>query len=139
MNLIICVISIFLLTGCSQEVEVKDEQGAQEALQVIETNITALNEKNIDGYLDTITEVAHEGTREATEELFEMEDIAFELLESVVIEEEKNKFVIRTEQRASSESDDYRDHVSTNMHTIEKQDVDWKITASEVLDITFEE
>lgn len=126
------------MAGCSQEIEVKDHKGSQQAIQTIETNILALNEKDIDSYLDTITEEAHEQTREATEELFGMEDINFELLESIIIEEEEDKFVIQTEQRAYSESDEYRDHISTNMHTLEKQNNDWKITASEVLDIKFE-
>lgn len=138
MKLITLIISVFFLTGCSQEIEVNNKQGAQEALQVVEANITALNERDIDGYLETIVEDAHEGTRAATEELFVMDKIEFELLESFVVEEETKKFVIQTEQRAAADTDEYRDHLSTNMHTIEKINDEWKITASEILDINFE-
>lgn len=132
---------VLFLTGCSNEISVEDEISAHQVKEVLETNITALNDKDIDSYLSTIMESARERTKSEMTELFNDFDIKFELSESYIVEEESDKYVIQSTQLATaydrSEESEYRDHTSTNLHTLERIDGKWLITESEILDIEF--
>ena len=130
-----------LIVGCSDEIEVENEEAAAEVKQLLEHNIKSLDEEDLDGYLSTIVESAHEGTKSQTEQHFRDYDIDYELLSMIVVEEEENKYVIEAQQKAEAVStpngEEYRDHISLNRHTFEKVDGEWKITGSNVVDINF--
>lgn len=132
---------ISFMVGCSSEIDIQNEEAAAEVKQLLEDNINYLNNEDIDGYLSTIVETAHEGTKEETERMFRNYDIDFKLLSSIVFEEEDNKLVLEANQEAKAvsipEGGEYRDHVSLNHHTFEKIDGEWKITESRVVDINF--
>lgn len=140
-KLILIGLMTILAVGCSSEIDITNEEAAQEVKQVLEDNIAALNQEDMEGYLSTIAESAHEETREETKQFFEEYDIDYELLNAIVIEEEENKFVLEAEQRAQAVSapkdTEYRDHVSVNHHTFEKEKGEWKITGSQLVDIHY--
>lgn len=139
-SLFILLIAGFLI-GCSGEIDVEDEVAAEEVKQVVADNIESLNNKDIDGYLDTIIESAHEATRTETEAFFQRYDIEYELVSSNIIEEEEDQYRVEAYQEAKAISvpigEEYRDHVAVNIHTLIKENGEWKISESVMTDVHF--
>lgn len=140
-KLLLAGFMVCLLIGCSGEINVEDEQAAEDVKKILADNIEYLNNEDIDGYLSTLVESAHEATRVETESFFKDYDIEYQLLSSIIIEEEEEKIVVESEQQAQAisvpEGEDYKDHVSVNIHTFEKENGEWKISESNIVDINF--
>ncbi|MFC0470528.1 hypothetical protein ACFFHM_08480 [Halalkalibacter kiskunsagensis] len=130
-----------ILAGCSGEIEINNEQAFQEVKQVLEDNLKYLEAKDLEGYLNTLVESSRDDTSQEAEHFFQDFDISYELVNTELVKEKEDTIVLEAEQMARvifTDGDEaFRNHITWNSHTFKKEDGEWKIAASRILDILF--
>lgn len=114
-----------------------DEDIAEEALDVLYENLDYANDADLDGYLKAIPEEAQEETKAGMEELFAEVDIEFGMLDYEVVvatEDEVQIYVLQTTV-AKEETDLMDDNISEMLHTLNKEDGEWKIFSTEIVNM----
>ncbi|RIU90546.1 hypothetical protein [Oceanobacillus picturae] len=142
-GLLIMIALPILLIGCSNGGStVKDtpaedlSENAIEVKQVLEKNLQATQEEDMDAYLATLVESGRESTKKEIAGFFEDYDIEYELLGFEILEEEDERIVIEAEQRATAtyvaEGLSYRDHIARSEQTFVREEGEWRIAKSEI-------
>ncbi|GAQ17722.1 hypothetical protein OPHB3_1647 [Oceanobacillus picturae] len=142
-GLLIMIALPILLIGCSNGGStVKDtppedlSENAIEVKQVLEKNLQATQEEDMDAYLATLVESGRESTKKEIAGFFEDYDMEYELLGFEILEEEDERIVIEAEQRATAtyvaEGLSYRDHIARSEQTFVREEGEWRIAKSEI-------
>lgn len=129
--LLILTITISLLIGCSTSSEIKE---------VIQKNIKAMNNEDIDLYMSSIkpdTEV-YEMTKTAVANLFEIYDLKTEIIKIEILEENETTAKVRIIQVTKKiDGPGFKDNEIEAIHTLEKIDGEWKFVSSEIANIKY--
>ena len=112
--------------------DIVDEAEANEALSVIEKNLQAVTEGDLDTYLETVVTDGIEDTQDELEEAFSTLDLEMTILSAEVQEQEEERMLIRIYQQTvalnqEDEENPYRDHVAEANYTMVKEEDGWKI------------
>lgn len=100
-------------------------------MSVIKVNQDAINERNIDKYLSTITSEAHKETYDELNELFETYELETEVQLIEVVRCQANQATLRVTQKTINNNDqNFHDHISVSGLTLLKQDNRWVISES---------
>ncbi|UUX35049.1 hypothetical protein [Fundicoccus culcitae] len=118
------------INGYEVKGNLSNESAIAEVVAVIENNIQATNEENIDLYVSTLVPSARVETQREMQQVFDEFDIRI-VLESIEVLEQTNDMVkLRVQQRATSDDETYRDHVATVGITLIYENEEWLIVES---------
>ncbi|MEN2768537.1 hypothetical protein [Ornithinibacillus xuwenensis] len=121
------------------DIEGEVSESGQAAIDVIHENLKYAEEEDIDPYVDTIASAAREATRTQTTQIFELYDIDYEILNAEVVEEQPDSIVVEVQQQSIAtfvaEGYQFNDNVSVARHTLINEDGEWKISATEILNV----
>lgn len=145
-NIFLFGISVLILTSCTspstyqnpEEVSYSIEgqfdqpKDVEEAVQIIENNLKYATNEDMEGYLSTIVNVGHEETEKELHSVFEDYDLEHTVLSAEVLEQEKDRMLIRTEQQTVmvdfvKDVKPYRSHIAEANYELVKEDGRWKI------------
>lgn len=108
--------------------KIVDEQAIKAPLDVIFLNNEAVNQKDIDLYLSTLNEDSREVTKTELEEFFKTYDIKHEINALFVQKQTDDRVVIEVVKTARNQNEEeFQDHQSSNVITLEKSDGEWFI------------
>lgn len=151
MKIFLSILMSIVLVGCSsrslpnepptsQELSVENSE-VNQALKVLEKNLKALTEKDVEMYAETIHSNNKEATIEQLQHDFENEfniQVTFSLMNVITYDVDENLITMEVEQLAKGEDPtEFRSHTSINEHKFTKEDNNWVIIESQVLDINF--
>ncbi|PAV31222.1 hypothetical protein CIL05_00770 [Virgibacillus profundi] len=142
--LLITIMLPIILMGCSNSGgSTKDtsseglSENAKAVKEVLEKNLQATQEEEMEAYLNTLVESGRESTKNEIEGFFKDYDIKYELLDFEVLEEEETKMKVESEQRATAEyiaeGLSYHDHIARMEQTFIVEDGDWRISESKII------
>lgn len=162
LKLIIVGITTILLFGCQNrsresytyqdpaevtyEVEGTDEitnhQAIDEAVELVEQNLSYVEEKQMEGYLSTIVSSAREETEAELAPFFESYNIEHTILGIEVLEQQPNQILLQVEQQSilidkDPNAEEYRDHIAEANHTLTYENDKWKIAETTITDNFF--
>ncbi|MBM7709988.1 hypothetical protein [Enterococcus lemanii] len=108
--------------------KIKDETQAQAALAVLQTNLTAANEKDLALYIQTLVPEAREATKSELEKTFAEYDLEHTLLSFEVMKQTDDLLQVKTQQKTINlGKNKYRNHITEAHHTFVKEDGQWLI------------
>lgn len=121
---------------------IKNKKVIEDGIEVIETNLKAVNKKDMPTYLSTLVKSAQEDTKEEMSQFFKEFTVENELLEIKVLDETTDRLLLQAQQKTTAPSDKkqkekYRNHISTANHTLVKEDGEWKIAETIMTDTQF--
>lgn len=122
--LLILIVSLFIISGCSQEDKVLD---------VYNDQIKALEEENLGDYLETLTSDQDKKEIEKyLKHVFESYDIEYTVHSIEVVDLQDNKAAIKTvvEVRPKNEGSDFKAVKTDSTHTLIKEGRHWKMESS---------
>lgn len=139
-----------VLVGCSsslpnepppnQDLTVENSE-VNQALNVLEKNLKALTEKDAEMYAETIHSANKDSTIKQLQHDFANEfnvQVTFSLIKVLTYDVDDNLITIEVEQLAKGENPtEFRSHTSINEHKFTKEDNNWVIIESQILDINF--
>lgn len=126
-----------IINGVDVKGRLTNEADVAEVITVLEQNIQAANEEDLDVYVSTLIESARSQTSQEMQTVFDEFDIKL-VLESIDVLEQTDDLVkLRVQQRATSDSEEYRDHIATVGITFIKVDGQWLIAESMMEDTQF--
>ena len=147
---------VLLLTGCNSiptyqdpeeisyaiEGEFDNQKDIEEAIQVIEDSLEYATQEDMEGYLSTIVSSGREETKKELTPVFEDYDLEHTVLSAEVLEQEKNRVLIRVKQQtvmvdAVENIKPYRSHIAEANHELVKEDGQWKIKETIMTDTKF--
>lgn len=142
--LLVTIMLPVLLMGCSntegttKDTPSEDLSGNAKAVkEVLEKNLQATQEEDMEVYLSTLVESGRESTKKEIEGFFKDYDIKYELLAFEVLEEEETKMKVESEQRATAEyiaeGLSYHDHIARMEQTFVMEDGEWRISESKII------
>lgn len=118
--------------------KVTNEEDAKEAFELVKKNIQAVNEKNMDNYLDTLVPEGREDTKKEITSFFKDYDIEQTLISFEIIKQEDKSMLVAIQQKnVNKGKNEYRDHVAQIHDTIVKTDDGWKIKEAVVTNTNF--
>lgn len=114
----------------------------EEAIQVVEKNIQAAEEEDIEAYLSTIIKSGHEDTAKELEEFFKSYDLEHTILAISVMDQEEDKMLLEVTQQSvatfvAEDAQEYKDHVAVANHTLVKEDGQWKVAETAMVETYF--
>lgn len=123
---VVLLIAVCLVAGCA------GSKADKEALKaVIQNNLKALQEENLDNYLATLhpDSPGYAKMVELCPKIFEIYDLQHSLIETKVLKISGDEARVRTTQEARrlSGPENYRDNRSTTVHTLKKYKGQWRI------------
>lgn len=131
---------LFLIPAACESPHIQSDK-SELIESIIEKNLEAATNKDIDSYLSTISSSAHNDTRVALEEFFGTYSVTHQLLDFEIIEEEDERVVAKTRQKTTEENgdsgDEYKDHLSEVLIILVKEGNEWKINESSITAIEF--
>lgn len=109
-------------------------------IAVIRTNITAMEQENIEGVKRTIDDSSpgYAMTIDMTEEIFQQYDLKYTLESAKVIEKKGDRarvWFIQITEKSSGPA--FRDNRLTGIHTLRKISGSWFITTTEIVEIDY--
>ena len=121
---------------------IKNKEVIEEGITVIETNLKAVNQKDMSAYLSTLVNSAQADTKKEMKKFFKDFSVENELLEIKVLDETPDKLLLQAQQKTTAPSnkkqkEKYRNHISTANHTLVKEDGKWKIAETIMTDTQF--
>lgn len=148
--------AVFFLAGCGSvpsyqapetisyqiEGELSNQEEAEKAVQVITDNLAFATSEDIDGYVSTIIESAHEETRKELSPVFEEYDLEHTILSIEILEQEENRMLIQAQQQTIMTSSAegapvYRNHIAEVNYTMTIENGEWKIEETAMTDTKF--
>lgn len=118
--------------------KIEDKKAVTQCLFVLKKNLTAANEKDLTGYLQTLVPIARQDTKKEMTKFFKAYEVTHTLLSFEVIKEDKNSMLIATEQQALNQGKkEFRDHISQVHHTFVKEKGTWYLQESIVTNTKF--
>lgn len=108
--------------------KIVDEAAIKAPLDVIFLNNEAVNQKDIELYLSTLNEESREVTKTELEEFFKTYDIKHEINALHVQKQTDERVVVEVVKTARNQNEEeFQDHQSSNVITLEKFDGQWLI------------
>jgi len=131
----VAMVLIVLLVGC------QTDDANKEVIEVMEKNLEALNNEDVDKYMSTLSEEspAYEQTKELIGKIFEVYDLENKLIgkmEVVEMKEDSAKVKMTTTSKKIS-GPEYKDNESTYINLLKKYEDGWKITNTELQETKF--
>jgi len=127
---------VILVAGCDQEEEDVDHEEAIK--EVVEANLEATENEDIEGIKETMHEESPEYDDAAMEEmelLFEQFDLEYEL-EIIEVTQENDEATVEFEQETRAEENtEFEDNLLKGFHELRKQEGEWKIYQTQVMDV----
>lgn len=125
-----------------EKTKITNNQDLEEAIEVIEKNIEAAEKEDIPTYLSTIIKSGHGDTAKELEEFFKSYDLEHTILGITVLDQEEEKMLIEVTQQSvtvftAEDADEYKDHVAVANHTLVKEDGQWKIAETAMVENYF--
>lgn len=118
--------------------KVTNQQDADEAFELVKKNIKAVNDKNMDAYLDTLVPEGRKDTKKEIASFFKDYDIQQTLISFEVIKQEKDSMLVALEQKNVNKGNkEYRNHIAQIHDTIVKTNEGWKIKEAVVTNTNF--
>ena len=124
-----------LLIGCEADSPEK------EVIGVLEKNLEALNNEDVDAYMSTISEEspAYDQTKELIGKIFEVYDLENKLvgkMKVIEIKEDTAKVEMTTTSKKIS-GPEYKDNKSTYVNLLKKYDDGWKIINTDLIETKY--
>lgn len=120
--------------------ELIDEEVAA-AKEVLEANLQYSEAEDMEQYLQTIASHGHEATRAEMNQFFQDYTVSHELTAFEVVERHDDEIVVKTSQIIKDQNQEgdkrYKSHKAEMMHVLKKEDNQWKIFESNVMDVQF--
>lgn len=108
--------------------KIENQTEALAALAVLETNLAAANDKDIERYASTLVPEAREATKKETEKTFAEYDLEHTLLSFEVLSQTDDLLQVKTQQKTINlGKNKYRNHITEAHHTFVKEDGQWLI------------
>ena len=108
--------------------KIENQTEALAALAVLETNLAAANDKDIDRYVNTLVPEAREATKKEIEKTFAEYDLEHTLLSFEVLSQTDDLLQVKTQQKTINlGKNKYRNHITEAHHTFVKEDGQWLI------------
>lgn len=125
-----------------EKTEIKNQQDLKEAIEVIEKNLEAAEKEDIPAYLSTIIKAGHEDTSKELEDFFESYDLEHTILGITVLDQKEDKMLLEVTQQSvatftAEDADEYKNHVAVANHTLVKEDGQWKIAETAMVENYF--
>jgi len=130
--ILLVLLMVVSIVGCSDESAIK---------AVIKDNAKAMEKEDLKGYMASIYADAslYDSTENMIAQVFEMYELDIKIKDIEVIEIDGDEARVRVVQRTRNKnSQPFQDNVTTSVHTLIKDDGDWKIKYTEVEDIDYE-
>ncbi|MGX7031070.1 hypothetical protein ACWN8B_06890 [Vagococcus zengguangii] len=111
---------------------------AKKALTLIEKNLEAANNEDMNTYLETVVSSAAKDTTKELQPFFDEYDVENTLISFEVKKASDTEMTIETQQRTINKGKKkYRNHIATVLHTLTKEDGEWKIKQSNMTNSEF--
>lgn len=108
--------------------KIENQTEALAALAVLETNLAAANDKDIERYASTLVPEAREATKKEIEKTFAEYDLEHTLLSFEVLSQTDDLLQVKTQQKTINlGKNKYRNHITEAHHTFVKEDGQWLI------------
>lgn len=125
-----------------EDVEVEDQEAVDEAVAVVEKNIEAVEEQDMEKYLSTIVESGQQETKNELEEFFELYQLEHTALGITLLEEDDQSMLLEVMQQSIAEStaegaEEYKDHIAVANYVLEKENEEWKISSTSIVENYF--
>lgn len=125
--LVIC--SSFFMTGCNKF----DRKTESELNDVIQRNLKASQDENIEMALMDIDDPMKEQTKALLETLFEQYDLSYKIIKIKILScDEETAEVEVVQETRKIKGPDFNDNVCTTIHTLKKRPTGWKFVASKI-------
>lgn len=120
--------------------EIRDEE-VMAAKEVLEANLQYSEAEDMEQYLQTIASHGREATRVEMNQFFQDYTVSHELTAFEVVERHDDEIVVKTSQMIKDQNQEgdkrYRSHKAKMMHVLKREDNQWKIFESNVMDVQF--
>lgn len=108
--------------------KIENQTEALAALAVLEANLAAANDKDIERYASTLVPEAREATKKEIEKTFSEYDLEHTLLSFEVLSQTDDLLQVKTQQKTINlGKNKYRNHITEAHHTFVKEDGQWLI------------
>lgn len=126
----------------TEKTDIKDQKAVEEAVKVVQKNIQAAQEEDIDAYLSTIVKKGHKETKKEFKDFFEDYDLEHTIMGITVLEEDKETMLLEVTQQSvathtAENVDEYKDHIAVANHVLVKEEGKWKISETTMVDNYF--
>lgn len=142
-SLLIIMTMLKFVPSINQETELElDSNIESEIIQVLEGNILALENENMDEYMSKVYTHAEQTTfaeiKKMLSDIFEDFDLAYELRDFEFLSISEQEVKVRVTQITTLvEGENFRDNESIFIHTLKPQKEEWKFFDSEVESIKY--
>ncbi|MEW6077727.1 MAG: nuclear transport factor 2 family protein [Thermodesulfobacteriota bacterium] len=127
----VALMAVIAITGCTGNG--KNEEATLKA--VIENNVTALQEENVEKYMSTLhpDSQGYARMKAICPQIFQIYDLQHKLIDIKVLDVSGDTARVRTTQEARriAGPENYRSNRSTMVHTLKKDQGQWKIFQSD--------
>jgi hypothetical protein len=133
--LLAVLVAFAALSGCSNE-----SQTPNDPVSVIQENIKAMNDKDLDRMMATIDEQSpsFDQTKQVAKKLFEMYDLKYDLDSLKVITQTDDEARVECVQTTTKlKGPAFRDNKIAFVHSLKKSDGNWKIYFSKVMRLDY--
>ncbi len=133
------VILVLVMAGCGEQEEGVDvdQEEKDEIVAVVERNLEATEDEDIDAFSETMYQdhPEFELAVEETKQMFEEFDLEYELeiLDVSMVDDETATVEFEQETRAIN-GEDFEDNIATGVHELRTEDGEWKIYETEITD-----
>lgn len=118
--------------------KIENKDDALAALKVLETNLQAATDEDIDLYVSTLVPSAREATQKEMSAFFEEYDVEHTLLEFKVTKEDGTRIQVQARQKTVNKGKNkYRNHITVANHTFVKMDGEWFLEETAMSDTQF--
>lgn len=118
--------------------KIENKDDALAALKVLETNLQAATDEDIDLYVSTLVPSARDATQKEMSAFFEEYDVEHTLLEFKVTKEDGTRIQVQARQKTVNKGKNkYRNHITVANHTFVKMDGEWFLEETAMSDTQF--
>lgn len=118
--------------------KISNKKDVSACLQLLQQNLTAATNKDIDTYIETLVISAQKETYTEMAQFFETFDLRHDLLSFEVIKQEDTSMLVAARQKTVSVTEsEYRNHITQAHHTFVKENESWKIQETVMTDTQF--
>lgn len=130
------------ITQEAGEVEIKGKIKNQEdvlaAFALLEKNLQAANDEDLEAYASTLVPSAREATKKEMATFFKEFDVKHTLLSFEVTKEDGERILVKARQKTVNEGkNEYRDHITEANHTFVNIDGEWLLEETAMSDTQF--
>lgn len=114
------------------------DKGEQAIFDLLDSNLTAINNKEIDTYLATLVPTAREASRKEIATFLDTYTVKNQLESFRVLKKDKTHCLVETKQKTINlGKKKYRNHIATANHTLKKVDGTWLIASTSMINTEF--